>query len=170
MRPATLPAPPMSEWTTYYDDRFGFSFMYPPDWHLNVVPADVAGGGVQISTYDFIHEPFKGTTPTDYFKIEFMVVGGDPRHPGESLVSWRHRRYDHDAAKVREERQNVVAGRDSLEEQVEVAPGFVITGMYFPYSHTDYGETVLFIGATPIREQSLDQTFRDIVSTFKFDE
>jgi len=169
-RPAILPPPPMSEWITYHDDRFGFSFMYPPDWHLNVVPADVAGGGVQISTYDLEQEPLKGNTPSDYFKIEFMVVGGDPRSATESLRDWRHRRADYDRTKVREETEGTTAGRDSLEEKVEWAPGFVSTAIYLPYTDTDYGDTVLFIATGNIRQESMEQTFRDIVSTLKFEE
>ena len=168
-RPATLPPPPMSEWITYHDDRFGFSFMYPPDWHLNVVPADVAGGGVQISTYDLEQEPLKGDTPSDYFKIEFMVVGGDPRTLGETLEDWRRRRYDYDPAKERGMAQGVVAGRESLEERVEIAPGLEATAIYVAYSHEDYGETVLFIAAG-LPHESLEPIFRQIVSTFKFDE
>lgn len=170
MRPATLPPPPMSEWLTYKDGRFGFSFMYPPDWFLNVVPKDVAGGGVQISSCDLQQPPIKGAIPAECMKIEFMVVGGDPRSSTESLRDWRHRRHDYAPTKVREETEGTTAGRDSLEEKVEWAPGFVSTAIYLPYTDTDYGNTVLFISTGSFREKSMEQTFRDIVSTFKFEE
>jgi len=168
-QPASLPPPPLDTWVTYADERFGFSFTYPPDWHLNVVPDDAAGGGVQISTHDLQQPPFKGPIPPGYLKIEFMVVGGDPRNPGESLTDWRHRRADWEPSKVSEEKQEQVAGVDALEEKIAVAPGYVITTIYFPYSHKDYGETGFFISATPFGEASLEEVFRQILSTFKFE-
>jgi hypothetical protein len=96
-RPASLPPiANMEEWLTYNDERFHFSFQYPPDWYIYIVPADVAGGGVQISTYNpyDIVQNQKGV-PADYFKIEIMVVGGDPLKPGQSLIEWRHERADY---------------------------------------------------------------------------
>lgn len=48
-QPASL-APPLEEWKTYTDDRFHFTFKYPPDWYLNVIPPDVGGGVVQLRT------------------------------------------------------------------------------------------------------------------------
>lgn len=168
-RPASLPpSSDIQDWLTYTDERFNFSVQYPPDWYINIVPADAAGGGVQIST----HNPYdtlsnqKGT-PADYIKIEIMVVGGDPIKNGQSLTEWRHARLDYVPLSVKAETLTYINGLESLEEKVEYFPGTEITTIYFKYFHVTYGETVIFISATPFQQQVMEETFRKIVSTFQ---
>jgi len=169
VQPARLPPPPLDEWVTFTDDRFHFSFQYPPDWHLELEAADVAGGGVKLSTYPLDSTAFvKGPLPPDYLKIEIDVVGGDPRLAGQTIAEWRHARFDYDPSKVRFERSLVVAGVEALEIRMEYYPGWETTEIYMPFSHPAYGDTAMWISATPFGLPILEQIYRDIVSSFQF--
>jgi len=48
--PAALPPPALSEWKSYTNERFQYTFKYPSDWYLNELPTSEAVGIVQVST------------------------------------------------------------------------------------------------------------------------
>jgi hypothetical protein len=159
----------MQEWLTYTDERFNFSIQYPQDWYINIVPASVAGGGVQISNY-YRYDPLlinQKRPPADYLKIEVIVVGGDPIKNGQSLTEWRHARLDYVPSHVKQEKFTSINNLEGLEEKVEYFPGIEITTIYFEYFDNTYGETVLLISATPFRQPVMEETFRQILSTFQ---
>lgn len=171
---ATLPLPPMDQWLTYTDERFHFTFRYAPDWYIRVMPADRYGGGVQLSTYDLNTTAFTvEDVPPDYLKIEIVVVGsGDsfPLLPGQTVEEWVRARGGYDPSQVRQEKHAVVAGREAFEQTVEYFPGWQVTTIFIPYHDATYGDTVLWISSTPFWQPSLEQAFRQIVSTFAFTE
>ena len=172
-RPGSLPpSSNMQEWLTYTDERFNFSVQYPPDWYITVFPAHSGGGGIQISTYD-PYDPVlnpKKPAPADYFEFDIMVIGGDPIKPGQSLTEWRHARGDYGGyveLKSKEEKLVTINGMEGLEETVEYIPGSETTTIYFRYSDETYGETALLISAAPVQQQVMEDTFRQILSTFQ---
>lgn len=170
-RPASLPpSSNLQEWLTYTDERFNFSVQYPPDWYITVLPADAGGGGVQISTYPpSVLQP-KQPVPADYYIINIIVVGGDPIKPGQSLTEWRHARGDYGGfveLKSKEEKIVSINGLEGLEEKVEYVPGSETTTIYFKYFDETYGNTALFISASRVQHQVMEDTFRQILSTFQ---
>jgi hypothetical protein len=170
-RPGSLPpSSDMQAWLTYTDERFNFSVQYPSDWYITVHPADAVAGGVQISNYHpSVLQP-KQPAPADYFSIIIMVVGGDPVKPGQSLIEWRHARGDYVGfvePRVKEEKLVFINGLEGLEETVEYIPGSETTTIYFKYSDDKYGESVLWISAGPVEQQVMEDTFRQILSTFQ---
>lgn len=165
--PASLPPPPLDQWKTYTDERFHFSFRYPPDWYLKVIPALEGGGGVQISTYDLEAPPFKETPPPDWFKMEILVPIGWPIAPGQSLEEWAQARRVHDPCKFIGEERVTVANLDALKETTECSPGRQSLALYIPYSGISSGDTVLIISVSSFQQSILSEIFWQIVSTFQ---
>lgn len=74
---------------------------------------------------------------------------------------------DYDPSKPSEVVHIPVAGADGLEETVEYYPGTKVTTVYLPYSDEAYGETVLFISASPFQQAVFSDVYEQVKSSFR---
>jgi hypothetical protein len=142
----------------YTDPVYGYSFNYPTHWFL--ISHTEAGGLTALYSYDPTRvEPGDAGRPVspDELKMEFIVVNNPEQM---ALETWIARDRDKGApVTVSSRSEELIAGRPTIRETVELGPGSSAV-QYF----VGYGERVIVIAVYPADSTRLAELDRVLAS------
>jgi hypothetical protein len=157
---------PTSDWKTFTNTDYGFSFQYPASWYLDVHGLDPTTKMNYTAISNYPPRPSEGATPAaDLFWMEIYVA---PNPVGLSLGDWVtqfHAMPGEPTDRVTSSQDITVAGRAGIEQTVVEGYSPVAVPVYEHYFALAKG---VFVASGPTAESPWLPTYEQIVDSLAF--